>query len=362
MRADLPSAVGCAYFNAGTFGPLPRAADSAMRAHLDASFERGRTRLDDWFELHESARRAFARTFGSHEDHVALMHSTTDGVNTVVSGLAFEPGDEIVTTTHEHPGITAPLDELVRRTRVQIRTVEPTADAIVDAISARTRLVAISHVLWTTGEVLPLAVIAAAAASRGALVLADGAQALGAIDVDPDALGVDFYAASGQKWLCGPSGTGALWIAPRALSRLRTPWPWFLSKDRSPAGVADWRTARRLDVPTVSMTALAGLVAALAWHRTQVEAGALAYAAMLASRLRRELAELPGVHVAPAPQPSTIVSFQADGRDARELAQRLEVARVFVRNVPGGYVRVSVGFWNDRGDADRLLGIVAERG
>jgi L-cysteine/cystine lyase len=214
VRQDMPSVRASAYFNAGTFGPLPRAADDAMRAHMNASFERGRTRLDDWFLLQEEARRAFARTLFAHVDAVALMHCTTDAINTVISGLTFDDGDEIVTTTDEHPGVTAPLEELARRHRIAVHVVEPRAEAIVKAIGERTRLIAISHVLWTTGDVLPVAEIAAAAREYGALVLVDGAQAVGAIDVDPENLGADFYAASGQKWLCGPSGTGALWIRP----------------------------------------------------------------------------------------------------------------------------------------------------
>ncbi|HEU4537737.1 MAG TPA: aminotransferase class V-fold PLP-dependent enzyme [Polyangiaceae bacterium] len=354
-RDDLPSARACAYLNAGTFGPLPRAADRAMREHLDASFEYGRRSVADWLRLSDEGRRAFARSLGAREDDVALTHCTTDGVNAVVFGLGFAAGDEIVTTTHEHPGLTAPLEELARVTGAVVREVEPRLDAIASAMTARTRLVALSHVLWTTGEVLPLAAVAAEARARGALVLVDGAQAVGCVEVDPAALGVDFYTVSGQKWLCGPSGTGALWVSPAALGRLRTPWPWFLSKSRGPAGVHDWPGARRLDSTTVSMTALAGAAAALAWHRGQVERGALAWSAGLARSLRARLAEAPGVRVAPAATPSTIVSFTVEGERAASVAQRLEAAGVFVRSIPGyEYVRASVGFWNDEGDLDAV--------
>jgi L-cysteine/cystine lyase len=356
VRQDMPSVRASAYFNAGTFGPLPRAADDAMRAHMNASFERGRTRLDDWFLLQEEARRAFARTLFAHVDAVALMHCTTDAINTVISGLTFDDGDEIVTTTDEHPGVTAPLEELARRHRIAVHVVEPRAEAIVKAIGERTRLIAISHVLWTTGDVLPVAEIAAAAREYGALVLVDGAQAVGAIDVDPENLGADFYAASGQKWLCGPSGTGALWIRPAMLDRLRTPWPWYLSKSRGPSGVRDWGTARRLDATTLSMTSLSGLIAALDWHRAQVSNGALTWAATLARSLRDELDTLPRVLVVPATTPSTIVSFTVSGERAAHVAQRLEDANVFVRSVPShGYVRASVGFWNNRADLDALV-------
>ncbi|HEU4405193.1 MAG TPA: aminotransferase class V-fold PLP-dependent enzyme [Polyangiaceae bacterium] len=354
-RADLPSARAYAFLNAGTFGPIPRAAAAAMRAHLDASFERGRTRPDVGMRLIDDARRAFARALRAPEGEVALMHCATDGVNAVLSGLDLSPGDEIVTSTHEHPGLTAPLDELARARGVVVREAAPRPEALAAAMGARTRLLAVSHVLWTTGEVLPIAELAAEARARGALVLVDGAQAAGAIDLDPAALGADFYAASGQKWLCGPSGTGALWVRPSALGRLRTPWPWYLSKSRGPAGVADWPDARRLDATTLSMTSLAGLAAALDWHAGMAARGALAHSARLARALRERLAALPRVRIVPAEAPSTIVSFAVEGEPAAAVSQRLERAGVAVRSIPGlGYVRASVGFWNTEGDLDAL--------
>jgi len=355
VRAELPAVRRCVFFNAGMFGPLPRVADAAMRAHMDLAFERGRTNLDCWFGPHEAARRAFARTLSAHEDTIALTHSTSDSINTVVSGLPFEDGDEILTTREEHPGITGPLEELAHRSGVRIRTVAAIRHAIADAITPRTRLVAISHVLWTTGEILPVSSIAAAARARGALVLLDGAQSAGALEVDPDRLGADFYAVSGQKWLCGPSGTGALWVRPSVLGRLRTPLPWYLSKQRDAAGVRDWPSARRLDAPTVSITALAGITAALDWHRAQVNKGALGWAAALARTLRAELAAVPRVRLVNVAAPSSIVSFSVDGESAPLLVQRLEEAGVCVRNV-GNYLRVSVGFWNDESDVAALLG------
>lgn len=364
-RADLPSACAAAYLNAGTFGPLPRQADAAMRAHLDASFERGRigaAGLARWFGQMDVLRAAFARTLGASPDAVALAHCTTDGCNTALWGLPLERGDEIVTTTHEHPGLTAPLDELARVRGVTVRAVAPTTEAIAGATSARTRLVAISHVLWTTGETLDVAAIAHAAHAAGALVLVDGAQSVGAIPVDPDALGADLYTVSGQKWLCGPSGTGALWIRPSALERLGTPWPWYLSRSRGSAGPSDWTTARRLDASTLSMTSMAGAIAALAWHETEVARGALEHAMDRARATRDALAGLAAVDVAPASRPSTMVSFGVRGASAADVATRLEREGVLVRSIPrvdgAEWVRASIGFWNDDGDVDRLVSAV----
>ncbi len=366
VRSELPSARENVYLNAGTFGPLPRAAAEAMRAHADRSFERGRighAGLSEWLALMDRARAGFARTLSASPDEVALMHCTTDGCNTVLWGLPLESGDEIVTTTHEHPGLTAPLDELARTKGVIVHAVEPTLEAIAAATNARTKVVALSHVLWTNGDVLPIAEIAAAVRERSpdVLVLVDGAQSVGMIEVTPGALGVDAYTVSGQKWLCGPSGTGALWVRPAALAKLGTPWPWYLSKKRGPAGVSEWTTARRLDTSTLGMTSLAGVVAALEWQQASWDP---AHAAGLADRLRARLRETSGVRLIEARTPSQLVSFlierEGEGEGADAVVHRLEAEKILVRSIPDlGCVRASVGFWNDEGDVDRLVRAVA---
>lgn len=361
-RTDCPSTTAAAYFNAGTFGPLPRVAAEAMRAHLETSFERGRighAGIARWIGLMDQARAGFARTLGASVEEIALTHCTTDGCNTVVWGLGLERGDEVVTTTHEHPGLTAPLEELARVKGVRVIEAEPSLEAIAAAITPRTRLVAFSHVLWTNGDVLPAQAIARVARERTegrAFVLVDGAQSVGAIDVVPSALEVDAYTVSGQKWLCGPSGTGALWVRSEALSALGTPWPWYLSKQRGAAGVSDWPGARRLDASTLGMTSLAGIVASLAWQKARWDEGGGAHAARLAATLRARLSAQVGVRVVEVPSPSTLVSFVVEGASAPSVSHRLEQRGVLVRPIPGvEYVRAAVGLWNDESDVDRLL-------
>ncbi len=356
-RRELPSVTNATYLNAGSFGPLPRPAADAMRDHVGRSFEQGRignVGFDRLLLQLDEARAAFASALSASPDEVALAHCTTDGVNAVLWGLPLGRGDEILTTTHEHPGLTAPLDELARVRGVEVRAVAP--ERLGDAIASSTKLVAFSHVLWTTGETLDVRAITEHARSRGALTLVDGAQSAGAFDVRPAELGADFYTVSGQKWLCGPSGTGALWIRPAALSQLGTPWPWYLSKSRGPGGPSDWSTARRLDATTCSMTSLAGAIAAVRWHADQVGKGAYEAAKVRAAAFREGLARVPKVGVVPVQSPSLLVSFRVDGEPAADVAARLEAAKVLVRSIPDiDAVRVSVGFWNDDRDMETML-------
>ena len=125
----------------------------------------------------------------------------------VLAGMELGPGDEVLTAPDEHPGLLGPLITLRDRRGVDIRAV-PFAD-LADAVGPRTKLVACSHVSWITGAVRPSGL-----ASLDIPVLLDGAQGVGAIGFDVGSLGCAFYAGSGQKWMCGPIGSGMLWVAP----------------------------------------------------------------------------------------------------------------------------------------------------
>jgi L-cysteine/cystine lyase len=360
VRSELPSVLGNAYLNTGTFGPLPRAVVEAMQSHLGEAYTHGRVgerAYAQWGELTGAVRAAFARLTDAEPAQIALTHSTTDGIDLVVFGLEFEAGDEVVTTTHEHPGLVAPLEELARRRGVVVRTVDPSRAALRAALTPRTRLVAVSHVLWTTGDTLPLTLISTDAHEAGALVLVDGAQSGGSIPVAPAALGVDFYAFSGQKWLMGPSATGAVWIRPTRLDALATTWPSYMTKRRRPGEpVTDWPDARRLDAGTIDQASLAGIAAAIAWREQIGLADSITIAAARALELRELLDDLDRVEVVRVAEPSSIVSFRVSGADPDRVARDCEQAGVLVRSIPGfGLVRASVGFWNTTSDLERLV-------
>lgn len=231
VREDLPSLTGVTYLNSGTAGPVPmpvaEAVCEAVMAHVGQP-RAGNEHFDRVQQVKQACRTALAGLLGCQPTEIALTHNTTEGMNLVTLGVNWVHGDEAVTTNVEHPGVLLPLWIVRDRYGVTIKTADllsgpsDPVDAVVRLITPRTKLISLSHVSYSTGDMLPVAEISAAAHERGVLVLVDAAQAFGAMDVDLAALGADFYSVPGQKWLCGPEGTGALYSAQHAISQIRT--------------------------------------------------------------------------------------------------------------------------------------------
>ena len=343
-RALFPALQRVAYLNAGTFGPLARPTLESMTRAQERDLVEGRTGLPFFHAVLDERARLRARVaelVGAEPAQVALTSSTTEGCNIVVAGLGLGPDDEVVTTTDEHFGLLGALGTSGARVVV----VPPDPERILAAVTARTRLLALSHVLWTTGAVLPVGELRE---RSGVPVLADGAQSVGAMPVD--VAGLDFVTISGQKWLCGPDATGALVVADP--ERLRVTAPSYLSQSSyDPDGSFEPSPgAARFEQGWWPAASLAGVATALSlrppwWFDRAWEA---------AERCRSLLERRVEV-VSPA-QRATLVSFRPEGEEPAALVERLRLAGVAVRDVPRtGLVRVSCGWWTSDADVDRLL-------
>lgn len=349
LRAEFPVLARRVYMNAGTDGPIPRrgleAADEALRIEL----ERGRADKQHFERVlagRADLRGRIAALFGCQATEVALTRSATDGVNAALHAIGLGRGDEVLTTDEEHPGLLAPLG-LARRRGVRVRVVP--WDELANEAGVQTKLVACSHVSWVTGRIAPTADLKA----TGVPLLYDGAQGLGAIPVDAEALGCDFYAAAGQKWLCGPDASGYLYVRAERCAALDGPWPSYMTLAESGDALAleQAEGAARFDMGASPSGANAWSTAA---HHVLAEAGWGAVherGATLAARLAAALSER-GRDVAPR-GPSTLVSWRSD--DAAGDVERLAAAGIVVRDLPGrGLVRASVGAWATEDEVDRV--------
>jgi L-cysteine/cystine lyase len=339
-----------AYLNAGTDGPLPARSVAAARARLDHELREGRSGRVHWDGLaaiSETVRGRIAALIGASPDEVALTGSATDAINLVLGGLRLQAGDEMLTTDEEHPGLLAPLAATARRTGASIR-VAPFAD-VPNAVGKRTRLIAVSHVSWMTGRHVAVGPLR----DTGIPLLLDGAQGLGAVPVDVGALGCEFYAAAGQKWLCGPDGTGTLFVSSEWIERLGVPRPGYgtIVEGSDPLALEPRRGARRFDTVSPSGPALAAALAALDVLAEPGWPAVFERAAEGADRLRTAMGERLVVAGARAP----LVTWQTD-QDPEAQVQVLAERGVIVRAIPGRpWLRASVGAWNGDEDLDRLL-------
>jgi selenocysteine lyase/cysteine desulfurase len=355
FRAEFPVFDRVAYLNAGTDGPVPRRAQDAAASRVQVVLEQGRSGAahDNW--IHETAgelRKRYARLLGCSAEEVALTRATGDGIDLVLLGLDLGPGDEILTTDEEHFAMMAPLSAIQARRGVDVRIVPFTE--IAGEVGPRTRLVACSHVSWVTGRLVD----STALAGQDVPVLLDGAQSLGAVPVDVRALGCDFYAAPGQKWLCGPDGSGCLFVRADRVEELFPAWPSYMSlavKGRT-LGFELHPGARRFDIGWLNGTLASWSLAALevleeaGWDWVLERGPALSdqFADMLRER---------GLEVTPRDH-STLVTWRH--ANATEEVGRLLAERIVVRDIPGeDMLRASVGAWSTEEELQRLADLTA---
>jgi L-cysteine/cystine lyase len=357
LRAQFPVLERVAYLNAGTNGPVPRRAFEAAEASLREQLERGRSSrawFDAQIERIGSLRERAARLLGAARADVALTGSTTDGINVTLHALDLRPGDELLTSDEEHPGVLGPI-ATARDTRgVSVRVVP--FDELPGEVRPETRLVVTSHVSWATGRVMDTAPLAAS----GSLVALDGAQGLGAVPVDVRALGCDFYAASGQKWLCGPGGMGYLYANPELVPDLPAPWSGYHSLEDAERALepALHPDARRLTtgfpVPHHVEWAHASLDVLEEAGFEQVYERAVAQAERFAALLRDR-----DVQVAPRGA-STLVSFEV--ADPQDFTERAATENIVIRRLPGRpWARASVGAWSTEDELQRLAELASRR-
>jgi selenocysteine lyase/cysteine desulfurase len=353
LRAEFPVLSGLAYLNAGTDGPLPARAVTSAVDELEREAAEGRTQthFERRTELNEQLRAVYASALGCDSADLALTTSTSEGIAQVIGGLELDPGDEIVTSDEEHPGLLGALIAARELKGVSIKVV-PFA-RVADAVGPRTRLVACSHVGWMSGSFAPSEL-----AEIDVPVLLDGAQGVGAVPVDVAALGCDAYAGAGQKWLCGPDGTGMLYVSPALRERVqvaRRGYPNLADPNKGLEAQLH-EDGRRFDSLSLSAETVACALAATRLLEATGWPAVHERARTLAARLAELLGER-GIEVAPRGA-STLVSFASADPEAERA--RLAEEGVVLRNIPGrDWLRASVGAWNDEEDLERLVGLLS---
>jgi L-cysteine/cystine lyase len=374
LRAQLPAVQTTGYFNTGSNGPIPIVAFEAANAVARRELEQGRIVPGTYLENRERNRRfaAMAATiFGADADEIALTHSATEGLATALMGMTWSPGDEVITTFEEHPGLMLPLALLARRFGVISRYADigdgssGVVEAISNRISSRTRVIAVSHVLWSTGAVLPLREISELARRHQLMVVVDGAQSAGQVPVDLHTLGVDAYAMAGQKWLCGPEATGLLYVRRDRFADIAPTYARYGQFEPSGYFIPA-PGAARFEIGEFYSPAIAAQEAALRWLRDEVGFDwAYERIARLGADFRRWLVGIAGVTVITPSEPMAgLVNFIIAGLGPQEVT-----AQIYERGYTIRYVeiapctvsaRASVGWWNTDEEVSGLATAIAD--
>lgn len=361
---------GFVYMNSGGSGPPPYYVLQAMRETEELFSGPAYLKGGEYFSLLEDtmarARSAAAALINANPQDVALTQNTSHGMSLAVAGLPWKQGDEVISTRAEHPGGLLPLYALKDRYGVHVKLLAPpvTVEKIEAALTSKTKLIALSHILYTNGAVLPLKQICALARSRDILTLVDGAQSAGSIPIDVKELDVDLYAFTGHKWLLGPEGMGALYVKP-GTDIHSTNLGYLSLSDYSSfnydGGYTLWSGARRFEASTMNPVLATGFSAAAAaaslrGHKQSAEIQRRANLLTLA------LEGLPNVTIhSPRPAASGLVSFEVEGVPAREAVRRLFEEKFILRSLPDPYpyVRASVHLFNSEAELESLTNAIA---
>lgn len=282
MRELCPALLNKTYFNYGGQGPLPTPSLEAIQASWRRIQELGPFTTDVWPFIGaevSSTRRRLAELCGVAPHRLALSENVTSGCVLPLWGLPFVAGDRLLISDCEHPGVVAACVELARREDLvidtlplqQLRGDQPSTDAgMMDALeqglTPRTRLVVLSHLLWNTGQIMPITAVAERLAQhpQSPFLLVDAAQSFGQIPVQQAAAAADIYAFTGHKWACGPEGLGGVALSERVLAQGQpTVIGWRSLRDESKADLSCsdpfHHDSRRFEVATSCVPLMAGL-------------------------------------------------------------------------------------------------------
>ena len=380
-RQQFPALANKIYFNYGGQGPMAAAAIASLSEMQQQIQERGpfSNATNSWLTQESAAARAaIASELGTTADAITLTENVTAGCNIGLWSVDWREGDHLLLTDCEHPGIIAAAQELQRRFGIKVSTcpVQRTLNdgdpvsAIAQHLLPTTRMVALSHVLWNTGQVLPLAEIVVACQSHPTQhgtpvqVMVDAAQSVGMIPLELDQIGADFYAFTGHKWLCGAAGAGGLYVRP---DRREQAPPTFIGwrgitmdSTGEPTG---WKpNGQRYEVATSDYPLYSALKTAIALHQQQGTA-AERYQKICeqSAYLWQQLQSLPEVEClrTTAPPESGLVSFQlthaADGAH-KKLVGELEARNFMLRTLASpDCIRACTHYFTTQDDSDRLI-------
>ncbi|HEY3245661.1 MAG TPA: aminotransferase class V-fold PLP-dependent enzyme [Phycisphaerae bacterium] len=367
LRSEFPITRNYNYQNHAAVAPLSRRCAAAMRTYIQHAEEN--SYLKGGFYRHaEHVRQLAAQLIGANPDEVTFIKNTSEGISLVANGLSFSSGDNIVSTHAEFPANIYPWQALQAR-GVQLRMVMEEdgripPERLIASIDSRTRLVTISSVQFASGFQTDLAALSAACQQKGVFLFVDAIQSLGVMPLDVSKTPIDFLAADGHKWLCGPEGLGIFYVRKEVQGHLRpTCIGWMSMKDSQDFDRYRFEfqdSIKRYDSGAYNLAGIYGLGGSL---ELILEIGIDAisqHVLMLTDRLVACLRDK-GYRVVSSRakgEASGIVAFTSDLHDHDVLQRHLQQEHRLVIAVRAGRLRASPHFYNTTREIDQLVDLL----
>ncbi|MGQ9598127.1 MAG: aminotransferase class V-fold PLP-dependent enzyme [Anaerolineae bacterium] len=365
-RSLFPVTQRYAYLNHASAAALPVPVVQAMDRYLASQTQCGSQALVGWDDRLEEIRCLAARLIGAHRDEIVFTSSVSHGLNLVAAGLDWQPGDNLICAETEFPANVYPWLNL-RRRGVEVRFAPAhchriRVEDVAALMDARTRLVAISFVEFSTGYRNDLDAMVALCRERGVYLCVDGIQGLGALQFSVAHTPVDFLATHAAKWMLGPIGVGFLYVRRELLLRLEpvmTGWRGVVERDnyfRYDSPLRD--SGERFEPGSLNHVGLVGMGAAiellLSVGLAEIEARILALTDTLIAGLQARNCSIE-TPIAHRRERSGIVCFRHLQIPSETLAERLLAAGVII-SLRGEVIRVSPHFYNTEDELQQLLG------
>jgi L-cysteine/cystine lyase len=373
-RSEFPYLSGKAYFNYGGQGTMPRSAIASLHQAHDRFQELGpfSSAANRWIvEEGNLTRSAIAKELGTTADTITLTEDVSVGCNIALWGIDWKAGDHILITDCEHQGIVAAVRELQRRFDLEVSVCplletlnsgDPSA-IVKQFLQPNTRLFVVSHILWNTGQVLPLKEMVEICHARSVQVLVDAAQSVGVLPLNLTELQADYYAFTGHKWWCGAAGVGGLYVRPEARESLSPTFIGWRSVITDATGNPDrfQSDGRKYEIATSAIPLYTALRSSIEVHapfapdRYQMICDRSAY-------LWRRLTQRSDLRCLKQSAPEAgLVSFQLASGKHSQLAQFLEERDIFLRVILNpNCVRACVHYFTTENEIDLLINAIEQ--
>jgi cysteine desulfurase / selenocysteine lyase len=357
VRAQFPALSGRTFLNTATYGQLPKRATEAALAHFERRDQLACADFLGWFDDLDKLRGKVARLVGAERDDIAFITAACHGLATVLSGIDWKAGDEIVTLEHEFPN-----NLYAAQSQAGITGKECKWSELEQNITSRTRLVLLSTANYVTGLRPDLDGVIQRLRDRNVLVYVDGTQSVGALQFDCAKTQPDFLSVDAYKWLISPNGAGFLYVRPEVREWLRPNVIGWRS-DRNWRGVDNLHhgaprfheSAEKYEGGMVAFPSLYAMRASISLMEEIGPAVIEQRVLHLAGEIRRKMATL-GAELYPREEPclpSQIVLAKLPGVDVSAFAKQLQSEGIIV-SARKGYLRVSAHFYNNEQDIEKL--------